>query len=195
MKTQLLNKKFIAWWLVFIWLLMIAFAFWWFELRWYRQVDFQYSDALFDSRTLLNDQSLLQGKDHRATVVHYFDPACPCTRFNTAHVQELMATYLPKGVAFVIKVPNEAARQLAHQTFKQVPIDVVAAKNAPVASPAALVLNPLGQPEYVGPYSPGAVCTSKTGDFVGLALDDVIQGKGFKQTINLANGCFCQWPV
>jgi hypothetical protein len=195
MKEIHTTKNILSWGLVISWLLIMAFAFWWFELRWYQQVDFQYSDALFDSSQMLDEQIAGNSDQSAAIVVHYYDPKCPCTRFNNEHVLELITTYQAKGVHFMVKVPDEAAKRSAQGVFGDVEVQVISASSAPSASPAALVVDAQGLPVYVGPYSPGAVCTSKSGDFVGLALDDMLSGKDFKQTVNLANGCFCQWPA
>jgi hypothetical protein len=189
------SKNSLAWLLVATWLLGVVFAFWWFELRWYQQVTFEYHDAVFDSRTMMPDATMGASikPDAVAKVIHYFDPECPCTRFNTEHVLELMERYQASGVKFEVRVPNTAGLEKALKIFSA-PVQIVEYAAAPVASPAALVLDSAGLVHYIGPYSPGAVCSTRSGDFVSIVLDDLLEGRPALQDVNLARGCFCSWP-
>lgn len=193
--------------LLAIWLSGMVMAFWWFQ---YRNVQpFDRQAVFFDGRTLgaqlhqLLDQIAQRDVKRVATVVHFYNPDCPCNKFNEAHVRELMTHYGNQGVRFVVVVnpASSLGQQQAMARAKQIfnhPA-VIGFRQIrdihPPSSPAVAILDAQGQLAYFGPYSVGAVCTVQNGGFVETALDKLFQGKNSKQLNTLAVGCFCPWPA
>lgn len=185
-----ISKRFIATLLVLVWACAMAAAFWWFQLRWYQPLESLTGDALFNAEQLSVSQ---RTPDVPIEVIHFFDSRCPCTRFNTPHVQDLMAQYQEQSIRFRILVPDASQLKEAQSLFPQVPVEVASAQDRPPASPAALVLSERHGAEYMGPWSPGAVCNSRSGDYVSQVLDQIVEGKRRNQTFQLASGCLCPW--
>jgi len=192
MDTVIKHKSLIMWLAVVVWLGIIAVTFWWFEFRVNRQIDFT-QEHVFDSRKLSDDLLLMKQGSTGITVIHYFDDACPCTKFNSSHVLDLMNRYEQKDVYFLILAADMSSKIKAEKIFNR-PVTIAESSEVPVASPSAVVINN-GEVSYIGPYSPGAVCSTAAGDFVGLVLNDLLAKQPFKQAVNLASGCFCDWPV
>ena len=185
-------KYSVIWAGVLCWLIIIGLTFWWFEFKINRQVD-STQEAVFDSR-IYSHNALSRGvKSDGTTVIHYFDISCPCTRFNTPHVRDLIERYSAQGVNFLIRAADVPSLRQANRLFGDQTVRLARENEAPAASPSAIVITG-GEVNYIGPYSPEAVCSTAAGDFVGLVLDDLLANKPFKQPTNLAMGCFCEWP-
>lgn len=192
------------------WLLATAYAFWWFQLR-----NLQPFTANTGSHTVLFDAQRLHerlsalvstaaaGDAAAATVVHFWDPDCPCSRFNERHVNSIVATFRGRGVRFLVVARNGgtltgAALQARAQAAFGRDVRLVAAAPRSVAeltpsSPATAILDAHGQLAYFGPYSSGALCTAGTGAFVEKVLDQLLAGHNPQQWNTWASGCFCRW--
>lgn len=180
--------------LVGLWGISTVAAFWWFEFR--NLQAFQPEQAvLFDSGSLQDSLAQQFGEAAGPVALHFWDPDCPCTRFNTPHVRDLMAAYAEKGMRFVVLTPTAALQTRAREEFgPQVEIRVAGPLD-PLSSPAAVLLDGQGQLAYFGPYSTGANCTTGNGDYVELVLNELDAGNNPRQINTLAVGCFCRWPA
>ncbi|MGB0732355.1 MAG: DUF6436 domain-containing protein [Pontibacterium sp.] len=177
-----------------MWILAVCVAFWWFQVRWISSLDDYTSDAWFDAETLQIPAVTQQiGK---ITLYHFYDETCPCTKFNTQHVIDVEAKYRSKNVELIVLVPSKEAIEDARETFPNA-VDVLTTTSqfAPPASPAVLVTSAEAKPEYIGPWSPGAVCNGKDEDFVSAVVDELILGKKYEFIRNYAQGCLCPWPI
>ncbi|PSL16201.1 hypothetical protein CLV44_102124 [Marinobacterium halophilum] len=177
--------------LVIIWMIAMGFAFWWFQLRWYQPLEDLTGDALFDSTRLQASQTR---PDAALEIVHFYDGNCPCTRFNTPHVQALSQQYRSDDVRLRVLVPSADQLDKVRQLFPHAEHAVATPQNAPPASPSALVISRELGAQYLGPWSPGAVCNARSGDYVAQVLDQLLTGKRHEQTFQLARGCLCPWP-
>lgn len=185
------KSQILAFALVTVWLILVAWAFWWFQLRFYSSMDQYIQDEFFSADSL---QLSHKPNSQAITIYHFFDSSCPCTRFNTEHVQEVMQKYRNKSIEFVVVVPNEYALDEAKETFPNASFQVSQARNNPPASPAALIYSK-DKAEYIGPWSPGAVCNSASEDYVSSVVNELLLDKTIDQTRYLARGCLCPWPA
>jgi len=196
-----------------IWVVATVFAFWWFQARNLQAFSAELPDqaVFFDSDRIKGELARLLERDampeslpgSAATLVHFWDPACPCSRFNEAHVRDLIAAYRHKGIGFVV-VAHAAADVAAHAVIRraaaafgdQVPLVIQRASTAmvlPPSSPATAIFAADGELAYFGPYSVGAVCTTGSGAFVETVLNRLLRGDNPRQVNTLAFGCFCNW--
>ena len=188
--------------LVTLWVLATVYAFWWFQFRLLQPfvANGQEKTVLFDSDPLRSHLSSIgrnsSGTTNAITLVHFWDPECPCNRFNQVHVQQLMQEYGPRGVHFVVVAGKQIAQ--AKKIFSDPAvvefIEELPAQSRPPSSPAVAIMDRSGELAYFGPYSVGAVCSVGNGAFVEKALDQVLSGINPKYWNTLAVGCFCSWP-
>jgi len=199
--------------LLAVWAVGVVVAFWHYELRFMRAFAPEVADArgaLFagaDLQARLDPQLLealrLPPADAPSgvTVLHFWDPRCPCSRFNELHLNEIHARYGDKGIGWHVLTPPDAPPgAAAERRFRRHFGDygaVVRFSSAPArlwqavpAVPAALVLGPAGA-SYLGPYAVGGLCTSANGQFVETALDQLLAGTHEPVFNLLAFGCFC----
>jgi hypothetical protein len=187
----------LAWGLLAAWLAATAVAFWWFEyqhVRAFNDPQGRGTAVLFDSAAL--SAGLAAASSGAApTLVHFWDPSCPCSRLNAPHVRELMETYRTRGIEFVVAVPPGSIERARRAYPGASVVSAASLQQAlPPSAPAAAVLEAGGELAYFGPYSVGAFCTSGSGAFVERALDAVLAGDNPRQLNTLAVGCFCPWP-
>lgn len=200
--------------LIFAWVVSTVTAFWWFQFRNIQDFDINAitnQTVFFESgelgsrlENMVNHKSLTTVQKP-VSVVHFWNPDCPCNRFNEVHVKKIMSDYGAKNVQFTIVVngKNNEQRKLreveARKIFNHDAVVNIQSDweqdNGPPSSPAAGVLNEQGELVYFGPYSLGANCSPDKGKFVETILDRLKDKsrRQKKQLNTLAVGCFCPW--
>lgn len=196
--------------LVATWIAITITAFWvlqWQYLRPFPKETLAVSSQFFEGAALnLPAVHGLQA-DKSGSVIHFWDPECPCTRFSTPHVRDLIAQADAQGFTSTVIVNrginSDAGSRLksARKTFgEQIAIQLWSeslAEQLPIpASPSALVMSKEGRLSYVGPYSSDAFCSTEDGAFVEEAMTQIASGK--VEPIaenNLATACFCSWST
>lgn len=191
--------------LIALWLAGSALGFWWFTMKDLRSFapQAQLGAQAFDGAALAADlETLLAARgleDGPATVLHFWDRDCACSRFNQDHLRQLSQRYRAAGVRFLVMARRGGATP-AQPSLSAAFGDAVApfgaaAADAPAipASPAAAVFDADGRLAYLGPYSEGAACLAGNGDFVEQVLDKLLAGQRPRQINTAAFGCFCDW--
>lgn len=214
--SKIKNRKYwFAGGLVLIWVVSTVTAFWWFQFRTIREFDssavsnktvFFESGELGDRLEKLVQQRAHDSKQHPGfiKVVHFWDPDCPCSRFNEVHVKQIMSEYAGKNVQFTIVVSgNDAATRKqrlarAQKIFNSKAVTEIRddwpMQNGPPSSPAVGIISAKGELVYFGPYSLGARCSATKGQFVEKVLNKLQDKNSVKKQLNtLAVGCFCPW--
>lgn len=200
--------------LVSVWVVSTIFSFWWFQFRNVQAFDIDAitnKTVFFESGELGARLETLVSKEQQGnklkpvSVVHFWNPECPCNRFNEVHVKKIISEYADKNVQFTIMVSGNSAEKrklqedrarkiFTHQAVINIRSDWPMEKGPP-SSPAVGVINNHGELVYFGPYSLGANCSPDKGKFVENILDHLNDEKKIqkKQLNTLAVGCFCPW--
>ena len=206
------NRVWLASGLVVVWLCATAYGFWWFQFKDLRAFSAEgFNRSMFFEGMHIQEKiaQVLSGNkasapldDNVSTVVHFWDPACACSRFNEQHVRDLMREYRKRGIRFVVVARDGAfasrdvLKEEATRVFGEVAVvwnrDLKVDQSIP-SSPAAIILDNKNQLAYFGPYSQGAVCSVGGGRFVERILDRVLTGDNPRYVNTLAFGCFCDW--
>lgn len=190
---------------ILIWLVGTAIAFWFTQFQYLQpfQSSLKVSGAYFKGLGL--DLSAFNESESKGTVLHFWDPGCPCTRFSTPHVKDLIAESSTSGINNKVllrgspdKTVNErlaAARKEfgPYVLVQTLPLDSPLNDVIP-ASPSAIVINPLGEMTYLGPYSSDAFCSTDNGGFVEIAMRELAHNRTeplIQDNYTLA--CFCNW--
>ena len=206
------KKAWIATLLFGLWVAFTVTAFWYFQARNLRPFDTTATsnESVFvaETHTLKIQDSLdkLTGNANESnvpTVFNFWDPDCPCTRFNEAHVRDIMNAYQQQGIRFVIvpRYENETDKErtllLARKTFGANALvttdDQMTLQQAVPSSPAVAVTDASGRLAYFGPYSVGAFCGPTGGAFVEKTLDSLLLNTNPRTLNTVAFGCFCPW--
>ena len=181
--------------LVGLWFLAMVGVFW---VYMFKDLGRFTDEAWFDAVALQERLGALRA-DHRHTiqVVHLWNPACRCSRFNEAHVLDIMQAYQPLGVEFIVAVPSADEVGRARRLFPYAGEVMVYDGGHGLSTPAAVAFDAEGRLGYFGPYSDSALCSATGADgLLENVLDGLLGGASPDPWLNLAaSGCFCDWPV
>lgn len=118
----------------------------------------------------------------RAFFFHFYNPECPCSRFNARHIQSLLRAY-GDSIDFRIVVPDKASLADAREAFGHdqsylVDEDHTLAHACGVyATPQAAIISVDHHLYYRGNYNRSRYCTQRATNFAELALVSYINGQ------------------
>lgn len=118
-----------------------------------------------------------------AVFLHFFNPDCPCSRFNLDHVRDLSARYGDR-VRFIAVVQAENAPALdaeiqrCHLSMQAV-VDAdgrIARAYGVYSTPQAVLLDRQGRLYYRGNYNAARYCDRTASEYARIALDSLLAG-------------------
>ena len=137
------------------------------------------------------------GKD-KPVFLHFFNPDCPCSRFNIPHFKTLAAMYANK-ISFAVvvitkdKSYNEATIKEKYNLTVPVLFDTSLAGICGVYStPQAVLLSADQTLYYRGNYNKARYCTDKKSNYAQIAIDSLLAKKtepSFDRYALTAYGC------
>jgi hypothetical protein len=120
----------------------------------------------------------------RPVLLHFFNPSCPCSRFNVDHVRALAARFRAEvTVVAVLAEGDPASMRAAYQALSlDVPYYVdgdrrLAERLGVYATPQAAILDGTGRVYFVGNYNRTRYCRDRDTEFARLALEAVVAGE------------------
>ncbi len=138
--------------------------------------------------------------------LHFFNPSCPCSRFNISHVKSLFRKYQDR-VSFVVVVMNSTANYTEEEIQDKFDFNVpvlfepsVAKACGVYSTPQAAILTAQHKLYYRGNYNKSRYCTNKDSYYAQNALDSLLQNvpsPQFSALATTAYGCtlpFCEKP-
>lgn len=141
-------------------------------------------------------EQLIADRD-KPVFLHFFNPDCPCSRFNINHFKSLVKEYR-QHVNFVIVVMNNdrySARQIQNKFDVDVPVSfdsTLASATGVYSTPQAAILNQSHQLHYRGNYNKSRYCTDKKSNYAQIALEALLKnssGISFDRFALTAYGC------
>ena len=178
------------------WALGIAYVFWLFmfkDLRVFAEEPNSFAKFSQAVAEQVSEQVPLQGKSTQLVIM--WDTACSCSRFSEDHVNDIIDTYSPSGVEFVVATPGENTLSSATSTFPGVTDAITVADVSGISSPSAVIINGSGNVLYSGPFSDGALCNADGDTPVEIMLDEINEKKSISPWLNISSfGCYCDWP-
>ena len=141
----------------------------------------------------------LMGSNRSGLFLHFFNPDCPCSRFNVKHFNYLGRTY-GKQLQFAVIIPEFADYEKARELIAaSIPVyvdkgDSLANASGVYATPQAVLLDSTGKLYYRGNYNKARYCTQKSSNYAEQALLDYLAGKTAPQFGQLASRSYgCQF--
>jgi hypothetical protein len=114
-------------------------------------------------------------KEAKPTFLHFFNPDCPCSRFNIKHFQSLVGAY-GHQVNFVVVVMSDkkySVKAVQERLGLNLPVmfDTSIAKRCGVYStPQAVLVNSKSKIFYRGNYNKSRYCTDENTNYAKIAL-------------------------
>jgi thiol-disulfide isomerase/thioredoxin len=192
-------------WLVATALLLIlsgiAALFWQQELQYARPtpVPANYVAVLPGERVVV---PVAAGAVRKPVLLHFFNPDCPCSRFNLKHLKQL-AKHYAGAVTFLAVVPEKFASQTEEIRRRyDLPMPVVADGREQLArvcgvyaTPQAALVDTSGILYYRGNYNKSRYCTTPHSNYAQMAIDSLLAGTPSPTFGDLATTAYgCELP-
>jgi hypothetical protein len=130
---------------------------------------------------LVRLESVSLRQDSTNKLLHFFNPDCPCSRFNLKHFLALKKKY--SSVKFYVVVTDEVKGSRAKEMLDP-GIDIIvdsdqslAEKCGVYSTPQAALLDVDNKLFFRGNYNRARYCTDKNSNFVQMALDSLMANR------------------
>ena len=191
-----MKKAFIFAWLLLLFTGVIA-LFWYNEWRYSlpTPVPQNYRSISFGQH--ISPDSKLTFKNNKPLFLHFFNPDCPCSRFNITHFKELVRQY-GNSVNFAVVLMTDkyySAEEVKTKFDLTVPVVVdsdIAIKCGVYSTPQAAIINTDSKLYYRGNYNQSRYCTNEKSEYAKMALNGLLQHNQhlvFNQLALKAYGC------
>ena len=114
---------------------------------------------------------------------HFFNPDCPCSRFNLKHFQSLKKQF-QNNVKIYAVIPAYADLDYAKEMIEDEDIIIIQDKDDSLANacgvyatPQAVVIDNKGKLFYRGNYNRTRYCTLKESNYAEIALTALVKGE------------------
>ena len=139
---------------------------------------------------------IAQLKNNSPLFLHFFNPDCPCSRFNMAHFKSLVKKY-GKEVTFAIVVishKNFTAEEIQNKFDLEIPVyfdSSIAAACGVYSTPQAVIIDSNKKLFYRGNYNKARYCTDGRSNYAQQAIDSLLNNRPvfFNQYALRAYGC------
>jgi thioredoxin-related protein len=188
--------------IVFVWLALllggISYLFWYNEWKYSlpTPVPAKYHPAALGSYVDLGNKiAAIPGKP---LFIHFFNPECPCSRFNIKHFKSLVKQYKSQ-LSFAIVVINKDRSYTAQEIQNKFNLDIpiyfdenIAKRCGVYSTPQAVLLDGASRLYYRGNYNKSRYCTDKNSNYAQQAVDSLLmnnQHPVFSMYAMKAYGC------
>ena len=188
-------------WILLSWLMVlssgIAAFFWYNEWKYSLPTPVPKNYIAVNPGTHVNIAYAFKFKNNKPTFLHFFNPDCPCSKFNVPHFKSLVKQY-GNDVNFAIVIMSDrkySSKQIQDKFNLNIPVffDSTIAKQCGVYStPQAVILDKDQKLLYRGNYNRNRYCTDAKSNYAQIALDSFLHNNTlitFNQYALKAYGC------
>lgn len=134
---------------------------------------------------------------NRPVFLHFFNPDCPCSRFNMPHFRSLVAQYGDQVNFAVVLMTRKAytSDEIAKRFGLKVPVIAdtsLAAICGVYSTPQAVLMDDAHALYYRGNYNKTRYCTDKNTNYAQIALEGLLEHRkepSFGRAALTAYGC------
>jgi hypothetical protein len=145
----------------------------------------------------INIPETLLSENNKPLFIHFFNPDCPCSKFNISHFKSLVKQYSNQATFAIVVMTNKnyTAQQIQNKFDLNIPVlfDTSLASSCGVYStPQAVIIDNNQQLFYRGNYNRSRYCTDKKSNYAQEALDSLLHNNRsiiFNQFALRAYGC------
>lgn len=118
--------------------------------------------------------------DQKPVFIHFFNPECPCSRFNVPHVSELIKKYGDRINFKIVVLHNEKSvtiEEIQNKFDSKIPVyfDPAIAKNCGVFStPQAALIDSSQKLYFRGNYNKTRYCTDAETNYAQQAIESLL---------------------
>jgi hypothetical protein len=145
----------------------------------------------------INIPKTLHSKNNKPVFIHFFNPDCPCSKFNISHFKSLVNQYSNQAMFVIVVISNKSytAQQIQDRFDVNIPIlfdTSIASLCGVYSTPQAVIIDTNQQLFYRGNYNKSRYCTDKKSNYAQQALDSLLHNSRstiFNQFALKAYGC------
>jgi len=131
--------------------------------------------------------------------LHFFNPDCPCSKFNVNHFKSLVKEYQGRvNFAIVVMSSQPCSIKDIQQRFEtSIPVyadSAIAAACGVIATPQAAIIDARHRLWYRGNYNRSRYCTDKKTEYAKAALDALLQHENIIYEPLAVTAYGCQLP-
>lgn len=136
---------------------------------------------------------------HKPQFLHFFNPSCPCSRFNMPHFKSLVEEY-GNAVNFAVVVMSDKSyseKEIQTKYDLSIPVyfdSALAAGCGVYSTPQAVIVNTDQQLHYRGNYNKNRYCTDKKTNYAQIALEALINNQPMVFDAFATKAYGCQLP-
>ena len=139
----------------------------------------------------------LKSADNKPIFLHFFNPDCPCSRFNITHFKSLMKEYGNEANFEIVVMSNKnyTVKDIQDKFELSVPVlfdSTIAISCGVYSTPQAVIIDANNKLFYRGNYNRSRYCADKKSEYAKMALDSLLHHRtniAFDQFALKAYGC------
>jgi hypothetical protein len=169
---------------------LVGYIFWQQELKYAlpTPIPVSYTPVFFEEVIRLPE------KQSAPVFLHFFNPECPCSRFNRKHVNQLIFQFKDK-IKFKVVIPSYASVEEARSFFDE-DIEIIsdtagwALTCGVYSTPQAVIIDKQSKLYFRGNYNRTRYCTDPKTNYAELALQAFINNKPLPMMDELAKRAY-----
>jgi hypothetical protein len=139
----------------------------------------------------------LRSDNKKPRFLHFFNPGCPCSRFNMTHFKSLVKQYGDDVDFEIVVMSNKeyTEKEIQDKFGLQIPVSsdtAIAASCGVYSTPQAVIIDTDHKLYYRGNYNRSRYCSDKKTEYARMALDVLLHNSpavAFDQFALKAYGC------
>ncbi len=175
----------------------IACLFWHNELVYSLPTPIPKNYMAVNTGNIIHVPESLHSKDNKPVFLHFFNPDCPCSKFNISHFKSLVKQYSNEATFAIVVMNNESytSQQIQNKFKLNIPVlfdTSIAISCGVYSTPQAVIIDNNQKLYYRGNYNRSRYCTDKKSNYAQQALDNLLNNNHtaiFNQFALNAYGC------
>ncbi|MFM2224723.1 MAG: hypothetical protein RJA07_925 [Bacteroidota bacterium] len=171
------------WWL-FLWLGIlltgISYLFWQQEWKYSLPTPIPKNYHAVKHGDVVTFPNSFRVKNNKPLLIHFFNPNCPCSKFNIPHFKSLVKAYSSK-MNFAIVVLNSSNEYSVEDIQSKFDLVIPVSFDTSIAvicgvysTPQAAIFDRDNKLYYRGNYNKSRYCTDKQSNFAQMAIDSLL---------------------
>jgi thiol-disulfide isomerase/thioredoxin len=172
--------------IIITWLLILVVAvgtlFWYNEYKYSLPTPVPSSYKLVGANEHISIVERLKIDPAKPVFLHFFNPDCPCSRFNLPHFRELVKKYGDHVTFVAVPMIMFGQEYTDEQIREKLDVDIPVWREAGVAeavgvysTPQAVVINTSNNLYYRGNYNKSRYCTDKRSNYAEMAIASLLK--------------------
>lgn len=139
-------------------------------------------------------------KNQKHKVLHFYNPNCPCSKFNFTSFKKILKDHHQKfDFYLIVQDTEEGISSNVYEELEKYNAEIITDKNKEIANscgvystPQMAILDQNNTLYYKGNYNKARYCTSPNSDYAAMAIDSLFSGvqqPSFPAFAKQAYGC------